>query len=114
MKARILTLVLFVAGQGSIRAGEVEARSGFTWHPSVQVFGSLDEIGDATEFVRRLADVSPGMGLAAACEGAWEGSRGRAQATAFGLLGNPLADGKRTYFLSGRLHAVRDLGPAWR
>jgi hypothetical protein len=115
MRAPTITLTLLLATHGISQAGEAESRSGWRWHPSVQVFGSVDEIGDdSSEFARSLADVSPALGLAAACESAWEGQKGRAQASAFALLGSPFAGGKRTYFLSGRLHAVRELDRAWR
>jgi hypothetical protein len=115
MRALIVTLGLFLAAHGAGQASELKPPSGWSWHPSVQVIGSVDEMGDdSSAFARSLADVSPALGLAAACESAWEGRNGRAQASAFGLLGSPFVDGKRTYFLSGRLHAVRELDRAWR
>ncbi|MBI3932108.1 MAG: hypothetical protein HY317_01710 [Acidobacteria bacterium] len=89
---------------------------GWTWRSSAYLFGTVDD-SDGVAFAPvngELGEPSPSASLGASADVERRGDEGDVRATGFGLVRHPFSDADRSFFLAGRLHAVRRFSPSWR
>jgi hypothetical protein len=97
-----------------LRAEETVER--WRWRPSGYAFGSVEhERGVPPTFGgARLTEVSPAVSLGLALDADRRWDRAGFDAALVGLARSPFEARDRSYFLSGRAHAFRQLGDQWR
>lgn len=92
------------------------AGTGWSWRPSVYVFGSVDH-SDGVAFAPvngELSEPSPSASVGASADLERRGEGSDLNASAFGLVRNPFSPSDRNLFLAGRVHGVERLSPSWR